>query len=132
MADHTALDWRDSIGASLGPFTRGSEENAQANGSCQTKVLVVTSSRSGCFPAAGPLKVVELVNGDGTGESDSDRARGVVVDWGGHWCYWEKPELFNNLILDFLDGKYENLAKSVEGERTWVNEVHVMDPDKLP
>ena len=52
MADHTALDWRDSIRASFGSGS-GSE----------TKVLVVASSRSGCFPAEGPMKVVEFVNG---------------------------------------------------------------------
>jgi hypothetical protein len=78
------------------------------------------------------LKVVELVNGDGTGEGDNDRARGVVVDWGGHWCYWEKPELFNKLVLDFLDEKYTDLAQSVEGQRIWTNEVHTMDPNNLP
>ncbi|KAM0713496.1 hypothetical protein Q7P37_010458 [Cladosporium fusiforme] len=84
MADHTANDWRSSIAHSFGP-----------GGAC---VLVVASERSGCFPAAGPLKVVELVNGVG-GEG---RAKGVVVEWGGHWCYWEKPALFNALVLEFL------------------------------
>jgi pimeloyl-ACP methyl ester carboxylesterase len=90
MADHTALDWRDSICATFGP---GSES--------QTKVLVVASNRSGCFPAAGPMKVVGFVNG---GEKEG-KARGVVVEWGGHWCYWEKPDLFNELVLEFLNGK---------------------------
>lgn len=87
MADHTAIDWRDSIVQSLGP----------GSGS-QARVLVVASTRSGCFPAAGPLKVVELVNG----EVPDGPASGVAVEWGGHWCYWEKPELFNQLVLDFL------------------------------
>lgn len=88
MADHTALDWRDSVRATLGPES-GSE----------TKVLVIASSRSGCFPSDGPMKVVDLVNG---GER-AGKAQGVVVDWGGHWCYWEKPELFNRVVLDFLN-----------------------------
>jgi pimeloyl-ACP methyl ester carboxylesterase len=44
------------------------------------------------------LKVVELVNG---GENEG-LAKGVTVDWGGHWCYWEKPDMFNGLVLDFL------------------------------
>ena len=88
MADHTALDWRSSIRATFGP----------GSGS-QTRVLVVASSRSGCFPAEGPMKVVEFVNG---GEKEG-MATGVVVDWGGHWCYWENPELFNNMVLDFLE-----------------------------
>lgn len=87
MADHTALDWRDAIQHSFGP---GSES--------KTKTLVVASTRSGCFPAAGPLKVVELVNGGAEGGN----ARGVAVEWGGHWCYWEKPEEFNELVLGFL------------------------------
>jgi len=91
MADHTALDWRDSIHALFGPES-GSE----------TTVLVVASSRSGCFPAEGPMKVVELVNGEGKGEEKENKAKGVVVDWGGHWCYWEDPARFNRLCLEFL------------------------------
>jgi pimeloyl-ACP methyl ester carboxylesterase len=87
MADHTALDWRDAIAQKFGP----------RSGS-QTEVLVVASTRSGCFPAAGPLKVVELVNG---GETNG-LAKGIAVEWGGHWCYWEEPDLFNELVLDFL------------------------------
>jgi len=87
MADHTALDWRDAIQQSFGP-TSGST----------TKTLVVASTKSGCFPAAGPLKVVELANG-GTG---GGLARGVAVEWGGHWCYWEQPGKFNSMVLEFL------------------------------
>ncbi|KAH7076371.1 Alpha/Beta hydrolase protein [Paraphoma chrysanthemicola] len=87
MADHTALDWRDAIVQHFGPGT-GSK----------TEVLVIASSRSGCFPAAGPLKVVDLVNGG----RRFGYAKGVTVEWGGHWCYWEEPEKFNKLVLDFL------------------------------
>jgi pimeloyl-ACP methyl ester carboxylesterase len=88
MADHTANDWRSSIAHAFGPMSNN-----------KTKVLVVTSERSGCFPAAGPMKVVELVNGS---DVNKGNARGVVVEWGGHWCYWEKPEEFNTLAVDFL------------------------------
>ncbi|KAI6713743.1 hypothetical protein JHW43_003683 [Diplocarpon mali] len=94
MADHTALDWRSSIAATFGP----------ASGSA-TKVLVVASSRSGCFPEAGPLEVVRRVGG---------RARGVVVDWGGHWCYWEDPARFDDLVLGFLAGEKEVGDKEME------------------
>ena len=87
MADHTARDWRSSIVQNFGPGS-GSE----------TEVLVVASERSGCFPAAGPLTVVELANGG----VEKQLARGVTVEWGGHWCYWEKPELFNEMVLEFL------------------------------
>jgi pimeloyl-ACP methyl ester carboxylesterase len=87
MADHTALDWRDAIAQNFGP----------GSGST-TEVLVVASTRSGCFPAAGPLKVVELVNE----EKAEGRVKGVAVEWGGHWCYWEKPERFNDLVMEFL------------------------------
>jgi pimeloyl-ACP methyl ester carboxylesterase len=87
MADHTALDWRDSIRA-----TFGNHDN-------ETKVLVIASSRSGCFPPEGPLTVVDLINAD----HDTNRAKGVVVDWGGHWCYWESPQEFNKLVLAFID-----------------------------
>ncbi|KAH5040190.1 hypothetical protein HBI27_039390 [Parastagonospora nodorum] len=87
MSDHTSLDWRDAIAHNFGP----------GSGS-QTQVLVVASTRSGCFPAAGPLKVVDLVNG---GKEDG-LAKGVAVEWGGHWCYWEKPDTFNELVLGFL------------------------------
>jgi pimeloyl-ACP methyl ester carboxylesterase len=88
MADHTVLDWRDAIAQNFGP------ESGSTTG-----VLVVASTRSGCFPAAGPLKVVELVNG---GKEDG-RAKGVAVEWGGHWCYWEQPEKFNELAISFLE-----------------------------
>ncbi len=89
MADHTALDWRDAIRQSFGPESGST-----------TKTLVVASTRSGCFPAAGPLKVVELANGG----SGGGLARGVAVAWGGHWCYWEKAEKFNEMVLEFLLG----------------------------
>jgi pimeloyl-ACP methyl ester carboxylesterase len=82
MADHTALDWRASIKATFGRDSGSS-----------TKVLVVASTRSGCFPAEGPLHVVDLVG---------ERAKGVAVDWGGHWCYWEDADRFNSLCLGFL------------------------------
>jgi pimeloyl-ACP methyl ester carboxylesterase len=87
MADHTALDWRDSIRATFGHSNN------------ETKVLVIASSRSGCFPPEGPLAVVDLINAG----HDTNHAKGVVIDWGGHWCYWEKPEMFNHLALAFLD-----------------------------
>jgi len=87
MADHTAKDWRHPIAQNFGP----------GSGS-KTEVLVVASSRSGCFPAAGPLKVVDLVNG-GVKEGN---AKGVTVNWGGHWCYWEQPEMFNKLMIEFM------------------------------
>ncbi|CBX96182.1 hypothetical protein IAQ61_001356 [Plenodomus lingam] len=87
MADHTANDWRFSIEHNFGP-----------NSGSKTKVHVLASARSGCFPAAGPLKVVELVNGKGR----NGLAQGVTVEWGGHWCYWEQPNLFNKMVLDFL------------------------------
>ncbi|CAG8974700.1 hypothetical protein HYALB_00006436 [Hymenoscyphus albidus] len=84
MADHTALDWRDSIRRCFGKDSRST-----------TKVLVLASTRSGCFPAEGPLKFVELVN-------DKTKAIGRVVEWGGHWMYWEDPEKFNILCSIFL------------------------------
>lgn len=87
MADHTALDWRDSIRASF-----GHPDN-------ETHVLVVASSRSGCFPPEGPLAVVDLINEN----HDTNQAKGVVIDWGGHWCYWENPEKFDQLVFSFLD-----------------------------
>ncbi|KAH7412728.1 Alpha/Beta hydrolase protein [Cadophora sp. MPI-SDFR-AT-0126] len=98
MGDHTALDWRGSIAATFGPGSKSLSK---------TKVLVVASERSGCFPAEGPLFVVALVNGDsgetdGKGREGERRAKGVSVGWGGHWCYWEDPERFNRLCLDFL------------------------------
>ncbi|PVH86436.1 prolyl aminopeptidase-like protein [Cadophora sp. DSE1049] len=98
MGDHTALDWRGSIAATFGPRNKNLSK---------TKVLVVASERSGCFPAEGPLFVVGLVDGDvGSGDGGKEqgekRAKGVSVSWGGHWCYWEDPERFNRLCLEFL------------------------------
>jgi len=91
MADHTSLDWRESIKWS---FSRSSFE-----GQSPIKALVIASNRSGCFPAAGPLHVVDLIN---ISWEDEPSAQGVTIDWGGHWCYWENPEKFNTLVLDFL------------------------------
>jgi hypothetical protein len=94
MADHTSLDWRDSIAANFGP----------GSGS-KTTALVIASSRSGCFPSEGPMKVVEFINRD---EGEYGLAQGVVVDWGGHWCYWEDPKRFDAMCLRFLnDGSVE-------------------------
>jgi pimeloyl-ACP methyl ester carboxylesterase len=93
MADHTSLDWRDSITAMFG-----------RSSSSETKVLVMASTRSGCFPAAGPLKVVDLINdyiGDKFG-SKVPLAEGLEVSDGGHWCYWESSQLFNERLLKFL------------------------------
>jgi pimeloyl-ACP methyl ester carboxylesterase len=88
MEDHTALDWRESIKATFGP----------SSGS-KTKVLVVASSRSGCFPSEGPIQVVGFVNGD----ASNKLATGLVTQSGGHWCYWEMPDEFNELVIHFLD-----------------------------
>jgi pimeloyl-ACP methyl ester carboxylesterase len=93
MADHTSLDWRDTV---INFYNLGCEMETP-------KVLVVASSRSGCFPAEGPMKVVEYINGVPGPGNPEDKARGVVVDWGGHWCYWEDPERFNGLCLEFLN-----------------------------
>lgn len=90
MTDHTALDHRANIRAKYGP---GSGSSA--------KVLVVASSKSGCFEPEGVLSVVDFVNGT-EGEDGKKLARGVTVEWGGHWCYWEEPERFDSLALEFL------------------------------
>ncbi|MCJ1341452.1 hypothetical protein MMC09_006748 [Bachmanniomyces sp. S44760] len=90
MADHTALDWRYSIAHSFGLAMYKS-----------TKVLVVASERSGCFPPAGPLAVVDLVNEMLI--AGVEDAEGVTIEWGGHWCYWENPVKFNKLVLEFLN-----------------------------
>lgn len=107
MRDHTALDHRENIKRAFG---RGSKS--------ETRVLVVGSKRSGCFDEEGVLSVVGFVNGvskdeegrEGeTGENGSEKggermlARGVAVEWGGHWCYWEDAEKFNAMILKFLE-----------------------------
>jgi pimeloyl-ACP methyl ester carboxylesterase len=88
MKDHTALDWRETIRHSFG----------EKSGN-RTSVLVVASSRSGCFPAEGPMSAVELMREGGAGE----RVEGVVVDWGGHWCFWEDPQKFCELVGPFLE-----------------------------
>ncbi|PVI02174.1 alpha/beta-hydrolase, partial [Periconia macrospinosa] len=80
MKDHTAKDWRDVLRSCF-----------QAK-----KIMVVASSRSGCFPAKGMLEAAKMVN-EGGGE-----AKGVEVEWGGHWCYWEQPERFWGLVREFL------------------------------
>ncbi|KAF2684909.1 alpha/beta hydrolase-like protein [Lentithecium fluviatile CBS 122367] len=89
MKDHTALDWRQTIVECFG----GRKEN-------KTKLLVVASSRSGCFHTEGPMSAVQMVNEKV--EHGSERAMGLVVDWGGHWCFWEKPERFCEVVEPFL------------------------------
>lgn len=90
MEDHTSKDWRDSIRATFGPESDS-----------KTEVFVIGSSRSGCFPAEGVMKIVDFVNGE-EGKVQGGKAKGVVVDWGGHWCYWENSAKFNDLVLKFL------------------------------
>ena len=57
------------------------------------------------------MKVVELIDAkEGAHGLEAEygkvpRAQGLVVDWGGHWCYWEDPEKFNELALKFLEEK---------------------------
>ncbi|KAJ8068313.1 hypothetical protein OCU04_003876 [Sclerotinia nivalis] len=95
MEDHTSKDWRDSIRATFGP-----------DSGSRTEVLVVGSTMSGCFPAEGVMKIVEFINGEeekSDEKSTQGKARGVVVDWGGHWCYWEDPCRFDELVLGFLE-----------------------------
>jgi pimeloyl-ACP methyl ester carboxylesterase len=73
-------------------------ENFGGGAENKTRVLVVATNRSGCFPAKGPLAAVTFANA----KAEVHRAQGVVIEWGGHWCYWEDPEKFNQLALDFL------------------------------
>ena len=89
MKDHTSLDWRDTIRECFG----GRDEN-------RTRVLVVASSRSGCFPANGPMEAVKFANEKV--HKGKERAKGTVVDWGGHWCFWEDPGKFGKLVVPFL------------------------------
>jgi pimeloyl-ACP methyl ester carboxylesterase len=96
MADHTGLDWRDTIRHRLGDGWPG----------IYPEVLVIASEKSGCFPSAGPLEVVRIINTsklDDTGKTST--ATGVTIDWGGHWCYWEDPEKFIELVVPFLEKK---------------------------
>lgn len=94
MADHTARDWRMIIIEKFGLFSDSSVD-----------LLVVASERSGCFPPTGPLWVVDAIlqDEDGTNCGTLD-SQGVVVDFGGHWCYWEYAEKFNDLALKYLTG----------------------------
>lgn len=100
MSDHTAIDWRDSI-----------KKNFGGASNCSTDILVIASERSGCFPAAGPMWIVNAVLEDKNGcdSGGYPYARGVVVDFGGHWCYWEDAEKFNDLVLKFLTRKPNNV-----------------------
>ncbi|OBT73092.1 hypothetical protein VF21_07585 [Pseudogymnoascus sp. 05NY08] len=93
MSDHTAIDWRGSI-----------KKNFSAASDSSTDILVVASKRSGCFPAAGPMWIVDAILEDKNKSDGASGAsvRGVVVDFGGHWCYWEDAEKFNDLVLKFL------------------------------
>ncbi|KAL5345452.1 hypothetical protein ACLOAV_009825 [Pseudogymnoascus australis] len=91
MSDHTALDWRGSI-----------KKNFGAASDSSTDILVVASERSGCFPAAGPIWIVDAILEDKnkTNNAWDPYVHGVVVDFGGHWCYWEDAGKFNDLVLN--------------------------------
>jgi len=94
MADHTARDWRKTITDRFGSRSGSS-----------TDLLVIASERSGCFPPTGPLWVVKAILQDDEGNNCGEmHTQGVVVDFGGHWCYWENAEKFNDLALKFLTG----------------------------
>jgi hypothetical protein len=96
MADHTARDWRETI---MTKFGAGSDSSVD--------LLVIASERSGCFPATGPMWVVEAILKDDAGSnSEGKYEQGVVVDFGGHWCYWENAEKFNDLALKFLSAPH--------------------------
>ena len=102
MADHTNIDWRDSIAHSLGR-------------NCRTRVLVVASSRSGCFNPEGPLGVIQILERVGSKPGAEYRdIKGVTIDWGGHWCYWEEPSKFNDLIQNFLQDEPEEIDVLLE------------------
>ena len=51
------------------------------------------------------MRVVELVNGKGVERDGGLRARGEVVEWGGHWMFWEDGEKFNEICGEFLGEK---------------------------
>ncbi|ELR07893.1 hypothetical protein VC83_06566 [Pseudogymnoascus destructans] len=100
MSDHTAIDWRGSI-----------KKNFSGAGSdSSTDILVVASERSGCFPAKGPMWIVDAIleNRNKSDNASDAYVQGVVVDFGGHWCYWEDAEKFNDLVLKFLAEKPTN------------------------
>ena len=93
MANHTSLDWRNSL------------SHIFSLSSCaSTEILVIASTRSGCFPAKGPLAVVDLVSSGRKGRNTESRASGLIISWGGHWCYWEHPVKFNSLVISYLKG----------------------------
>ena len=96
MADHTNLDWREAIAHTL-------SEEAMAREACHTRILVVASSRSGCFNPEGPLEVVQILErANRRPNTDGSSVKGVTVDWGGHWLYWENATKFNQLLHEFL------------------------------
>ena len=97
MADHTNLDWRETIAHTL-------REDAMTQQGFHTKVLVVASSRSGCFNLEGPLEVIKVLEHAGRKpDAVGSSVKGVTVDWGGHWLYWEDAAKFNQLLLDFIE-----------------------------
>ena len=91
MAEHTLLDWRQVIELQLGR-------------ACMTRILVVASDRSGCFHPQGPRWIDDaLTRSRHRYPEGMGRVKGVTIDWGGHWCYWEDGRKFNDLVLGWLE-----------------------------
>ena len=108
MADHTNLDWRATVAHTL-------SQEAMTRQVRHTQVLVIASSRSGCFNPEGPLEIVKILERAGrSSDMSGSSVKGVTVDWGGHWLYWENAAKFNQLLHQFLSNDTFNASQSAK------------------
>lgn len=78
LADHTRYDHREACEGIESP------------------VLVLAGRRSGCFTLEGMGETVERVK---RGGGDAE----MVVFESGHWMFYEEPEKFNRVLLEFVE-----------------------------
>lgn len=79
MADHTQYDHRDTLKQ------------------CITIPSLICAGRtSGCFPLEGVLYTARAINTKHPGLAKTE-----IFD-SGHWLYYEEPEHFNTVLLDFI------------------------------
>ncbi|KAJ4422305.1 hypothetical protein N0V82_003060 [Gnomoniopsis sp. IMI 355080] len=80
LADHTRYDHREAIEMITKP------------------TLVMAGKRTGCFPLEGMKETVRRVE---KGSGNPKLARWLLFN-GGHWMFYEEPEVFNKEVVGFV------------------------------
>ncbi|BFZ54485.1 hypothetical protein PYCC9005_001522 [Savitreella phatthalungensis] len=84
MADHTRYDHRDAIAEAV-----------------DVPALVLAGTKSGPFSIEGMRETANRINNGIHSKSGQDLAEFREID-AGHWMFYEKPQEFNELIINFI------------------------------